>query len=96
MNANYALVCLLARNAMDKNPTAIERSCRLLARLARSHLLVCERACNEAGDFDTEREEIEASIRNVASLYGCVARFETDPRGITVFIVGSNGTAVDA
>ncbi len=93
---NYALVCLIARNALDINPSTIERACRRIGMLAKKHAILCDGACNEAGDFDAAIEETEATISALALVYGCVARFERDPRGITVFIVGSDGNVVDA
>lgn len=93
-NANYTLICLLARNAPAATVYAVETTARTLDRLARRHLELCEMACNEPdtdGAIAQSLAAVERRIVNAAKALDCTARFETDPRGITVWIVGTNG-----
>lgn len=96
---NVALICLFARTAPTATAHIIERTARSVARLARRHLEMCEVLTNEPdpdGDHAEHLAHIERKIVEAVRWLGCTARFDTDPRGITVWIVGADLSVVDA
>ena len=95
---NYALVCLLARTSPTASAYAVETTARSISRLARRHLELCDMATSipdDDGAIGTSLAAIERRIGNAANALNCTVRFETDPRGITVWVTGSEGTTVD-
>lgn len=94
---NYALVCMLARTNPTATAYAIGLTTRRIAVQARRHAKLCEQACNEASlDIEASLESVEQTIETHAKALDCTVKFNRDPRGITVWIVGNDGTTVDA